>query len=107
MTPAQHLAREIADTMRGLESRLGPDTVADDQTRAAVERAGRSLTALGALVGVAPRVDVVTTTGVGGGFARRGEKCPACGETLRLVPTAGFGTKAKDICGACGYEPAA
>lgn len=106
MTAAQTLTREVAEIMRQLEPRLGADALAGDQVRAEIERAGRTLTALGALVGLAPRVEV-TEADVRAEKRGAGDACPACGEKLRLVPSAGFGTKVMNICGACGYEPAA
>jgi len=109
MTGAQILARELAEIGRWLEPRLGAGGIAGDEIRAEVERAQRTATALGGLVGLAPTVAItaaeVRAARVPNG--RGGDKCPNCGETLRLVPTAGFGTVSRDICGACGYEPAA
>lgn len=106
MTGAQILARELVEIGRWLEPRLAGGAVAGAEVRAEIERAGRTVTALGSLAGLAPRVEV-TAADVRASKRGAGGKCPACGETLRLVPSAGFGAKVADICGACGYEPAA
>lgn len=109
MTGAQVLARELVEIGRWLETRLDAQSVATDAVREEVGRAGRLVTALGALVGLAPRIEVtpaaVEVPRAGGKSV--GDRCPKCGEKLRLVPTAGFGTTSRDICGVCGHEPAA
>jgi predicted RNA-binding Zn-ribbon protein involved in translation (DUF1610 family) len=106
MTGAQILARELIEIGRWLEPRLAGGAIATEEVRAEVERAGRTVTALGSLVGLAPRVEI-TAADVRASKRGAGDKCPACGETLRLVPSAGFGMSVKQLCGACGYEPAA
>lgn len=104
MNAAQILAREIAGLMVSLEHRLGPGDVTD-AARAEYDRAARAVTALGALMGIAPTV-TVTAADVRPRPRGDQDRCPNCGEKLRLVPTAGFGTVSRDICGACGHEPA-
>lgn len=35
---------------------------------------------------------------------KAGKTCPACGEKLTLLPSAGFGTRVSQLCGACGHD---
>ena len=104
MTPAQTLARDLVEQLRALDARLGADAPGET-VRGDLERAGRTLQAIGALVGVAPRVEITAADVRPKPVAS--DRCPRCNEKLRLVPSCGFGSTARDICGACGYEPAA
>lgn len=106
MTAAQTLARELVEIGQYLEPQLGPDAIAGADVRVQVERAGRTVTALGALVGLAPTVSI-TAADLRREKSGSGDKCPKCGHKLRLVPSSGFGPATPEICGACGYEPAA
>jgi hypothetical protein len=49
---------------------------------------------------VASREQVAAALGVASGDPGA---CPACKERAPRVPTAGFGTVSKTVCGACGY----
>lgn len=104
MTALHALVVEVTSALATVETAPPADRA---RIVEAMATARRGLDAIGALVGAPAAAQVVLTGADVRQAATGGGACARCGEKVAKVPSAGFGTGIRQICGACGYDEAA